>query len=299
MPARTWWPDWPVDIRATLGCLVRGAGDPAHRIADGRFWRAAHTPDGPATLAVHRHDGAVRAEAWGPGADWMLAGLPELLGAADDVTGFAPDHPLLRVAWRRHPGLRVPRTRLVLDQLVPAVLEQKVTGVEARRSWRELCQRYGTPAPGPAPAGMRVPPTPAVLAGLSDADWHRAGVGPQRRRTIRLACPLSARLEQAVGLPAAAAAQRLRVVPGVGPWTAAEVAQRSFGDADAVSIGDFHLPGLVGWALLGCPTDDAGMLAALAPYAPHRHRVVRLVELSGVRRPRYGPRLPARDYRSI
>jgi 3-methyladenine DNA glycosylase/8-oxoguanine DNA glycosylase len=179
------------------------------------------------------------------------------------------------------------------------VLEQKVTGAEARRSWRELCRRYGEPAPGPAPAGMRVPPTPAVLAGLSDADWHLAGVSPQRRRTIRLACPLAARLEEAVALPPAAAVRRLRVVPGVGPWTAAEVAQRSFGDADAVSVGDFHLPGLVGWALLGRPTDDAGMLAALAPYAPHRHRVVRLVELSGVRRPRYAPRLPVRDYRAI
>jgi 3-methyladenine DNA glycosylase/8-oxoguanine DNA glycosylase len=296
---RVWRPGWPVDLRTTLGPLARGAGDPTQRVAAGRLWRAGNTPDGPATLALHAAGGDVHAQAWGPGAGWTLDGLPELLGARDDVTGFAPAHPLLRETWRRHPGLRVPRTRAVCDQVVPSIVEQKVTGTQAHRSWRELCWRYGEPAPGPVPVRLWLPPTPAVLAGLADWDWHRAGVTPQRRQAIRAACLVASRLEEAVAMEPAAALARLRVVPGIGPWTAAEVAQRAFGDADAVSVGDYHIPGLVGWALLGRPLDDDGMLAVLAEYAPHRHRVVRLVELSGVRKPRFGPRLPIQDFRAM
>jgi 3-methyladenine DNA glycosylase/8-oxoguanine DNA glycosylase len=294
---RVWRAGWPVDLRSTLGPLARGLGDPTQRIAEGRLWRAANTPDGPATLAVYRDGDAVAAEAWGAGAGWLLDGLPELLGERDDVAGFDPAHPLLRDTWRRRPGLRMPRTRLVCDQLVPAILEQKVTGKEAHRSWRELCWRYGEPAPGPQP--LRLPPTPAVLRDLGDWDWHRAGVTPQRRQTIRAACAVASRLEEAVGMAPAAAQARLRLVPGIGVWTAAEVAQRSFGDADAVSVGDYHIPALVGWALLGRPLDDPGMLEVLAEYAPHRQRVVRLIEMSGVGKPRFGPRMPIRDFRPM
>ena len=82
-------------------------------------------------------------------------------------------------------------------------------------------------------------------------------------------------------------------LPGVGVWTAAEVAQRAFGDADALSVGDYHIPKMIGWTLIGRAVDDAGMLELLEPMRPHRHRVVRLLEVSGLaREPRRGPRLP-------
>jgi endonuclease III len=296
---REWRPGWPADLRTTLGSLAHGSADPTQRMAAGRLWRAGNTPDGPATMAIRATPTTIAAEAWGTGAQWVLDGLPELLGARDDPAGFAPTHPVLRDTWRRHQGLRIPRTRQVFDQLIPAILEQKVTGAEAHRSWRELCWRYGEPAPGPTPVKLWVPPTPDRLRQLPDWDWHRAGVTPQRRQTLRAAAQVANRLEEAVGMEPAAASTRLRLIPGIGPWTAAEVAQRSFGDADAVSVGDYHIPGLVGWALVGRTLDDAGMLEVLAEYAPHRHRVVRLVELAGLGKPRFGPRLPARDYRAI
>ena len=86
---------------------------------------------------------------------------------------------------------------------------------------------------------------------------------------------------------------------GIGAWTAAEVVQRSHGAPDVVSVGDYHLPNAVGFVLTGRPrTDDAGMLALLEPYRPHRQRVVRLVEASGIAAPRYGPRMALRDNRS-
>ena len=93
------------------------------------------------------------------------------------------------------------------------------------------------------------------------------------------------------GDPAPAYA-RLRAIPGIGPWTAAEVGMRAFGDPDAVSVGDFHLPNMVAWALAGEPRGtDERMLELLEPYRGQRGRVLRLLELSGVGPPRRAPRL--------
>jgi 3-methyladenine DNA glycosylase/8-oxoguanine DNA glycosylase len=192
----------------------------------------------------------------------------------------------------------------VWDVLLAAVLEQKVTGREAWRSWRELCVRFGSPAPGPVPAGvhpggLRVPPTPRQLRAIRDWEWNRAGVDGARRRTLLAAAEVAHRLETAVELAGEPGRRLLRLVPGIGVWTAAEVAQRAWGDPDAVSIGDYNIPSVVGWALVGRTLDDEGMLDLLAPYAPQRQRAVRYVEASGVRRPRRGPRFAPRDYRAI
>ncbi|MDN5749579.1 MAG: DNA-3-methyladenine glycosylase 2 family protein [Pseudonocardia sp.] len=297
---REWTPEFPLDLPALLAPLRRGRGDPTWQDAGGGIWRVGTTPDGPATMLLRRREGGtVRALAWGRGAAWALDGLPALLGAHDRPEEFTPHHPLVADAHRRMPGLRFGASRRVWDQLVPAVLEQKVTGIEARRSWRELCRRFGDPAPGPAPDGMRVPPTPAQIRAVPDWEWHRAGVDSARRRAILACAAVAHRLETAAELGGEAGRELLRRVPGIGVWTAAEVAQRAWGDPDAVSFGDFHIPTLVGWALLGRPLDDAGMLEVLAPYRPQRQRAVRYVEVSGFRRPRFGPRYSPRDYRAM
>ena len=295
----TWRPQLPVDVRRTLSPLRRGVGDPTHRVTDdGAVWRTTLLPSGAATcrltsLGLHE----VRCEAWGPGAAEAVASLPDLLGGRDLPEGFEPRHPLLVESAARHPGLRIPRTGRVVEALVPAVLEQKVTGKEARASFRELVRRHGTAAPGPAPQGMRVPPSAEAWRRIPSWEWHRAGVDPQRSRTICSAMRYAARLEQAVGMAREDAARRLSAVPGVGVWTVAEVAQRALGDADALSVGDYHLSAFVGWALTGRPVDDDGMVALLEPWRPHRYRVVRLLECSGFRKPRFGPRLTIQDHR--
>lgn len=301
MHERMWRPGFPLDLRAVLAPLRRGRGDPSMAVDDeGSVWRAATTPDGPATLVLRRaDDGTVHASCWGLGAAWTLDGLPVLLGAADDESGFVAHHPLVAQARRRMPGLQLGSTRRVWDVLLPAVLEQKVTGIEARRSWRELCYRFGTPAPGPAPQRLRVPPTAAAVRAIPDWEWHRAGVDHSRRRALLAAAAVAHRLERAVELGGEPGRALLRKIPGIGVWTAAEIAQRAWGDPDAVSIGDFHIPSVVGWALLGRTLDDDGMLEVLAPYAPQRHRAVRYIEASGVRRPRFGPRYAPRDYRAM
>ena len=297
---RLWRPEFPVSLSLTLGALGRGAGDPTQAVApDGSIWRTARTPEGPATLRLRMAGDEVQIEAWGSGATWIADQAPALLGAADDWSGFAPDHPLLRETWRRLSRLRLPSLGLVFEVLIPAVLEQRVTGREARASYRRLVRRFGEPAPGPAPNGMRVLPPPSVWRRIPSWEWHRANVDPVRARTIIAAAEVAHRLEESLSLDRSVRLKRLRAVPGVGAWTAAEVAQRAWGDPDEVSVGDFHLPALVGWALAGRPVDDDGMLELLEPYAGHRHRAVRLVEMSGVRKPGFGPRMPVGDIRGL
>ncbi len=300
---RTYVPAGPLDLGLVLGPLRRGPGDPTFRaMPDGSVWRASLTPGGPGTLRVAMASGAVRGEAWGPGAEWLLERLPGMLGAEDDPAAFTPRHRVVAGAWHRRPGLRLTRTGLVLESLIPSILEQKVTADEAYRAWRLLVRKFGEPAPGPAGAGsaaggrLWVMPAPRTWALIPSWEWHRAGVDNKRASTILRAVRVAARMEEAVRMEPEAAQVRLEVVPGVGPWTSAEVVQRSHGAADAVTVGDLHLPGIVGWALAGDrDADDAVMLELLEPYAGQRHRAARLILLSGRVPARRAPRMPRGD----
>ncbi|MGW5477866.1 DNA-3-methyladenine glycosylase family protein [Streptomyces sp. NPDC004008] len=294
---RTWTPTGPLDLGLVLGPLRRGPADPTFRATpDGSVWRASHTPQGPGTLRVALRHGNAEAEAWGPGAEWLLEQLPKMLGASDDPGAFEPRHRLLALTWKRRPGLRLTRTGLVLESLIPSVLEQKVTTDEAYRAWRLLVRKFGEPAPGPAPGRMHVMPAPRTWALIPSWEWHRAGVDDKRASTILRAVRLAARLEQATGMAPAEAQARLEVVPGIGPWTSAETVQRSHGAADSVTVGDLHLPGIVGYALAGDRNaDDETMLSLLEPYAGQRHRAARLILLSGSVPPRRAPRMRRGD----
>jgi endonuclease III len=303
---RRWRPDWPLSLGGSIAALAHGGRDPAYRRApDGAVWRTMRTPDGPATqrLAVERGDAVeVLSHAWGPGASWATDRVPLILGAADDVSAFDPSpHPFVVELWKRFgAGMRTPSAGVVLEVLVAAVLEQRVTGIEARHSWRWLLTTHGEPAPGPAPDGMHVFPDPSAVVAIPSWDWHQAGVERARSDTIVRAASYAGRIEECATLPIEQARQRLQALPGVGLWTVAEVAQRSLGDADAVSFGDFHLAHSLCYALAG-DTDgtDERMAELLEPWraAGQRGRVARLVERSGVSRPARGPRYSPLDHR--
>jgi 3-methyladenine DNA glycosylase/8-oxoguanine DNA glycosylase len=288
-----------VSVRGTLGPLRRGAGDPTFRVDEaGVVWRGIRTPEGPATLAVGSRpaEGDVVARAWGPGADWALESVPRQLGDADDWSGFEPRHPVLAESWRRHPNLRFGRTGLVMEALVPAVIEQKVTGQEAFAGFRRLVHWHGERAPGPgAERKLWVQPAAEKIRSIPSWEWLRMHVDPARSRTLVTAARLADSLERAGGLTSEEADKRLRSVPGIGVWTSAEVRQRALGDPDAVAFGDYHVAKDVGWALTGTPFDDAELASYLEPWRPHRNRVVVLAGLAG-RRPRRGPRMAPRTH---
>jgi 3-methyladenine DNA glycosylase/8-oxoguanine DNA glycosylase len=276
-------PRGPLDLRLTLGRL------PGVRLAADGAWRSTRTPAGPASQRLRLAGGELRVEAFGPGAGWLLEHAGELVGEDDRPEEFRPTQPLLRDLRRRYEGLRFARTRAVFEALLPAVLEQKVQGVEARLAYRRMVAELGEPAPHPE--APRLPPSPALLARLPYFRLHPFGVERRRAETLIRAAAAAARLE--AGAP-------LQAIAGVGPWTEAEVRATAGGDADAVSVGDYHLPHMVSWALAGRRRgSDEEMLELLEPYRPHRGRVLRLLELAGVGPPRRGPRLPLRRLAQI
>ena len=293
-------PRHPLHLALTIGIHRRGAGDPTMVAANGVIWRSSRTPEGVATVALRQGSDVVRVAAWGPGAAWALAQVPALCGADDDASTFdASSHPLVADAHRRHPGLRLGRTGLVFDALAGAIVEQKVTGMQAFAAWRRIVTWYGDRAPGPTPRPMFAPPTAQGWRTVPSWAWHRAGLEPPQSRAIVAAASRASSISRAL-TAAADGIERDRVLtslPGVGPWTAAETRIHALGDPDAVSVGDYHLAHEVGFALTGERTDDDGMLELLAAWTGHRQRVIRLIGLSGVRESRRGPRLHPEDHR--
>jgi 3-methyladenine DNA glycosylase/8-oxoguanine DNA glycosylase len=294
---RAWVPAYGLGLDELL-MHRRGPGDPTYRLVDGVHWRALRTPDGPATMAVRARGGEVEATAWGSGAAWALDRLPAMLGERDDATDFAPEDRLLAEALRQYGLPRFGRTDLVWEALVPAILEQKVTGQEAYLGFRRLVRQYGEPAPGApeAAVGLRLQPTPETVRCIPSWSWLKLHVDPARSRALVTAARVAESLERTVGLPGDEVERRLTSLPGIGEWTAAEVRRRAHGDPDAVSFGDYHVAKDIGWALTGAPWDDEQLRTYLAPLRPHRGRVVTLLYRARGARPRHGPRMAPRTH---
>jgi 3-methyladenine DNA glycosylase/8-oxoguanine DNA glycosylase len=290
-------PSGPLDLAATLRPIRRGGVDPALRWTAEGAWRATLTPLGPGTeLLSQAPDGSVVIDAWGPGAEWLLDRVPRLLGSLDDNSDFRPAHPLLKELHRQHPGLRICRTESVWEAALATILEQMVPTVEASSSWRGLLHSFGEPAPGPLP-GLRLPPPPELIARTPYHAFHPLRLERRRAETLRRAAMAAGRLQETVEMPLPDARRRLSALPGMGAWTAAEIALVALGDADAVPVGDYHLPHLVSWSLAGEPrSSDARMLELLEPYRGHRGRVIRLLVMAGLGAPRYGPRRALRNW---
>lgn len=284
-------------LSASVGPLSLGRHDPCARFIDGAYWWAVRTPDGPASLSLHREGGTLVGTGYGPGAGWVTERADAVAGLRDSLAGFdqlAAAHPVVARLARTFRGARLPATGQVFPRLLRAILEQKVTGQEAYRGYAATVRHLHAPAPGPAPR-LLLPPDPADVAATPYWVFHRFGVEQRRADTLRRAAVAAGRLERCTGPREATA--RMTAIAGIGPWTAAEVVRTAYGDPDAVSVGDYHIPNQVAWALAGEPrADDARMLELLAPFRGHRGRVCTLLAIAGISAPRFGPRMPVRSF---
>jgi 3-methyladenine DNA glycosylase/8-oxoguanine DNA glycosylase len=286
----------PIDVGLTFGPLARAGRGLTSLVGVDEWIHAMHSPAGPVTLRVRveRADAAITVQAWGEGRAWVIERAPAITGLEDRPEQFSPGNPLVATLHRRLRGLRVVRLGAVLDLALATTVEQRVTTLEARRSWRALVRRYGEPAPGRY--GLVLSPNAQVVARLPDWTWRRIGIEGRRAATMNHLARDASGLDRAAALSDPVLERRLLGIPGVGPWTAAHVLHLAAGDADAVPVGDWNLPRHVGFALAGEPrADDARMLELLEPFRPHRGRVLRLL-VSGTRPPpRRAPRAKIHD----
>lgn len=267
---------------------------------EGVFRRAVWTPNGPGVISIRysTHStqddpNSVAVETFGDGADWLSDRAPDLIGCNDEVPDIRAQHPAVLEAQKRYGWLRIGTSHVPYHELLFAVLGQRITAADAARQWQRLVRRFGTLAPDPE-RRLHLPPSPAVLAALPYYELH--GIGIERRRADALRVVARA----ADTLPMRALADSttrpshfttaLTTLPGIGQWTAAVAGANAYGDPDALAVGDFHIKNTVAWALHRRPRGtDKEMINDLAVYAGQRHRVLRWLELTGWRAPRFGP----------
>ncbi|TMD68930.1 MAG: DNA-3-methyladenine glycosylase 2 family protein [Chloroflexi bacterium] len=145
--------------------------------------------------------------------------------------------PLLGPSVRARPGLRVPGAWDPFETCVRAILGQQVSVRAATTFAGRLVEAFGVPSPAPVEGLTRVFPKPELLA---SAALEKIGLTRSRAESIRCvarsAQVLRERPESLEGL-----VDRLRTLPGVGPWTAHYLAMRAFGEVDAFPSGDLVL----------------------------------------------------------
>jgi 3-methyladenine DNA glycosylase/8-oxoguanine DNA glycosylase len=300
-PRRRWTNvDSPRSLKRTLGIFRSGFGDPTTRLAPGVFLRAVLTPNGPGTLRLTWsadpapvNEAGLRAEAWGPGGDWLLERVDTLAGHADAPVMFPDAHPAVERALRSARLARIGASGDAYHQLLPTIIAQRITGGEAVRQWERLCHALGEPAPGPPDVvqGLILPPSPDSLHRRPAWWFHPLGIETKRVRPLLEVARHADKLWAWTQAGSDVLAEKLALIPGIGPWTIGSVLGPVCGDPDAVPVGDFHFPNTVAWAIDGqARADDARMLQLLEPYRGQRGRVLWALVTTAGKAPAFGPR---------
>jgi 3-methyladenine DNA glycosylase/8-oxoguanine DNA glycosylase len=207
---------------------------------------------------------------------WAMGAARGIAAIDDDPREFlalADRHPLVRELAQKF-DCRISRMPTVFESFARAVIEQLVTTFEAKASIRRLFWHAGELVEG---TELRAPPTAKAVLGVPPWQLHAMGIGSRRSRTLREGARRGAALERLREVAPEIATEKIQSLPGVGPWTANLVARTALGWTDAVPVGDLHAPRLISEVLTGEQGDDDAMLAALAPFRPHRARVAELI----------------------
>lgn len=305
------------DVRATLSWYRCGAHDPTTWLTSigrgatsaGDFVRATRTPDGPGTLHIRwsgraASDGmfdttsevegvaGISLATYGPGGDWLAHRAPAMLGVGD--TGAhgleASSNIVVARAARANRSLRIGASGDLYHELLPTIIEQRITSGEAHTQWGRLCRELSEPAPGPF-TRLLLPPEPDVLARRPGWSFHPLGIERKRAEPLINVARHASKLWDWASSGPVVARQKLHLLGGVGQWTIGTVLGPALGDPDAVAVGDYHLKNMVGYTLAGeARATDERMIELLEPFRGQRGRLVRMLKYSGVAAPKFGPK---------
>jgi len=279
----------PYSLVDSLRIQRFGRGDPTSLVErtgmQERYAKCSRTAAGPVTLVAWTSADPepvnVEVALYGEGAKALVPRLRDVLGL-DDAADFVTTHPRLahlRLALR---SMRLTHALSLPELHAILVLQQRITFVEAARSWRQMVEVGGQAAPGPLP--LLVPPCPEDWLALRQPGARALGIDAHRWRALQHA----ARAANEVASRAhdrAALEDFVMRLPGTGHWTTGLLRGLGTGDADAIVLGDVHLPHDISALFTDVPMgSDEKMVALLEPFRPHRFRLVRALMGSGRRR---------------
>ena len=171
------------------------------------------------------------------------------------------------------PGQRLPGCLDRFELAVRAVLGQQVTVAAARTLAGRFVERFGEPLAEAPPGCERLFPTPERIAVASRDDIASLGIiGRRADSLIALAQAWPALAFAGKEGPPEVAAEELRQIPGIGPWTASYMLMRGWSWPDAFPPGDVVLRKALSGdgPLLG----PQAYLAAAERYRPYRSYAV-------------------------
>ena len=213
--------------------------------------------------------------------DDAVAGCRRLLDLDADpgaIDGVLAADPVLAPGVAAAPGRRLPRTHDVEELVLRAVLGQQVSTKAARTHAGRLAAAAGETLDDPEGGLTHLFPTSAAVAAVDPAVLRL----PERRRRLVLdlaAAMAAGELAVGPGTDHERALEQLLATPGVGPWTAAIVAMRGFGDPDAFPASDLGVR--VGAERLGLPGRPAPLQAHAERWRPYRAYAVQHLWAAG------------------
>lgn len=215
---------------------------------DGRYLRAFTTPDGPVVWEVAQDQDrpGLRLRLHGPAGaigPWISL-LRRMLGLDVELGPFyavAARVPILAGLAERFRGVKPPRFATLWESLVNTIAFQQLSLASGMATLGRLVRRCASPVAFDG-ATLYPFPAPEAVSGLRDADLRACGFSGAKALSLRAAAGAildgTVREDELERLPDSAVVERLRQVPGVGPWTASLVLLRGMGRLTSFPRGD-------------------------------------------------------------